>query len=75
MAGTVAAEPLTTILIPASQLGPEDDLALQQALDSALGDSELELVDGFQIAEAALLGGRKKAVRDSARPRARLATR
>lgn len=57
MAGTVAAEPLTTILIPASQSGPEDDRALQQALDSGLSDSDLERIDGFQLAEAALLGG------------------
>tara|TARA_R110002096_G_scaffold44526_4_gene120031 strand:+ start:9883 stop:11199 length:1317 start_codon:yes stop_codon:yes gene_type:complete len=51
------AEPLTAILIPASQPGPEGDASLERALAAGLSDTDIALVDGFALAKAALLGG------------------
>jgi hypothetical protein len=51
------AEPLTTIVIPASTPGPEGDASLGRALASGLSDSDLELVDGFLLAKSALVDG------------------
>ncbi len=55
--GVARGEPLTIVVLPPSQAGPESEPALERALGAGLADADLELVDGFAMAKSALLEG------------------